>query len=361
MTTNRVCLMNNVVDEQCAIQLPMPKFSVIMPCYNSAAYVREAILSVINQQYSNWELIVVNDGSTDNTLDILYEFAKQDNRIQIHSKENGGYVSAVNFGLTKFTGDYFLFMGSDDSLSIDLFYDICNNMRDLPDCIAFRTIKKRNNSMIGRDNFTCFDTVVYEKNISFAEFCEKYPKHSEIFSTRDTSKCFKRKLLGNKHFLGRYGIDADGIFSMMLCQDAHSFLAVPTDGYFWTLRDDSLSSRKSSLLRECDRVENWITFYNFLKDIPINQITRSEKEYLQYFFDILSDIRYYDMSVKLHHALIIKAAYVIKKLVLRWNVVLVTTRSQKLLLNLPVIWILYARVVNTLASVKNRLYRAESI
>lgn len=79
-------------------------FSVIMPCYNSEDYVRNALDSVVNQTYKNWELIAVNDGSTDHTLEILNEYASADQRVKVFSKENGGYTSAVNFGLEKVGG-----------------------------------------------------------------------------------------------------------------------------------------------------------------------------------------------------------------------------------------------------------------
>ena len=64
-----------------------------MPCYNSELWVKNALDSIKNQTYPHWELIVVNDGSKDNTPDILNEYAESDERIKVFSKENGGYVS----------------------------------------------------------------------------------------------------------------------------------------------------------------------------------------------------------------------------------------------------------------------------
>ena len=76
----------------------MSLLSIIVPVYNSEKHLKECLDSLINQTYKNIEIICVNDGSTDNSLNILNEYAKKDNRIKIFSKENGGMASARNLG-----------------------------------------------------------------------------------------------------------------------------------------------------------------------------------------------------------------------------------------------------------------------
>lgn len=94
-----------------------PFFSIIMPCYNSEEYINDAVQSILGQNFDDWELIAINDGSTDNTPDILNRYAESDSRIKVLNKDNGGYCSAVNMGLDHIGGTYFLFMGSDDGLA----------------------------------------------------------------------------------------------------------------------------------------------------------------------------------------------------------------------------------------------------
>ena len=96
-----------------------PKVSVIIPVYNTEEYVAEAISSIINQTISELEIIVINDGSTDNSLRILEELAARDDRIQVYSQENSGQAVARNFGLNKAKGKYIYFMDSDDLLRHD--------------------------------------------------------------------------------------------------------------------------------------------------------------------------------------------------------------------------------------------------
>lgn len=93
------------------------KVSIIIPIYNSEKYLKRCIDSVISQTYKNLEIILVNDGSTDNSVNICNEYVKQDSRIKLISKENGGLSSARNKGLEYVTGDYVFYLDSDDYLS----------------------------------------------------------------------------------------------------------------------------------------------------------------------------------------------------------------------------------------------------
>ena len=88
--------------------------SVIMPLYNAERFVAEAIESVLMQDYDKWELLVVNDGSTDNSLSVVSEYAKKDSRIKIINQKNGGIAAARNTGIKASTGQYLAFLDSDD-------------------------------------------------------------------------------------------------------------------------------------------------------------------------------------------------------------------------------------------------------
>lgn len=93
-----------------------PKVSVIVPCYNQAQFLAETLDSVLAQTHENWECIIVNDGSTDDTEAVAKEYCNKDNRFIYHKKENGGLSSARNAGLDIVQGDYVQFLDSDDIL-----------------------------------------------------------------------------------------------------------------------------------------------------------------------------------------------------------------------------------------------------
>lgn len=88
--------------------------SIIMPAYNSGEYIDDAVNSVINQTYTDWELIIVNDGSTDNTAQKVKSWIKKDNRIQYYYQENGKQGKARNLGISKSQGKYLAFLDADD-------------------------------------------------------------------------------------------------------------------------------------------------------------------------------------------------------------------------------------------------------
>jgi glycosyltransferase involved in cell wall biosynthesis len=94
----------------------MPKISIIVPCYNQAQYLDEALQSVLEQTYTNWECIIVNDGSPDDTEEIAKIWTKKDSRFIYLKKENGGLSNARNAGIDLATGEYILPLDADDKI-----------------------------------------------------------------------------------------------------------------------------------------------------------------------------------------------------------------------------------------------------
>lgn len=95
-------------------------FSIIIPVYNTAPYLRECLDSIRNQTFTDWECICVDDGSTDDSWAILQEYAAKDPRFQIFHQENQGVSAARNYALDHIRGDYFTFVDSDDMVCCDM-------------------------------------------------------------------------------------------------------------------------------------------------------------------------------------------------------------------------------------------------
>ena len=95
------------------------KISVIVPVYNVEKYLKQCLDSIVNQTYKNLEIIIVNDGTKDNSMKIVEEYL-QDKRIKVINKENGGLSSARNIGIKEATGDYISFIDSDDYISLNM-------------------------------------------------------------------------------------------------------------------------------------------------------------------------------------------------------------------------------------------------
>ena len=91
-----------------------PKVSIVMPVYNGDKYLVESLESILHQTYRNFELIIINDGSTDNSMAIIESYAKTDENIIIISRENKGLVASLNEGIILAKGDYIARMDADD-------------------------------------------------------------------------------------------------------------------------------------------------------------------------------------------------------------------------------------------------------
>lgn len=115
------------------------KFSVLIPVYNVEKYLHHCIESVLNQNYRNVEIILVDDGSTDSSGRICDEYAKEDQRITVIHKENSGLLSARRTAIKIATGDYFLFLDSDDYWDIGLLEKVASTIKKhCCDMVIFR-------------------------------------------------------------------------------------------------------------------------------------------------------------------------------------------------------------------------------
>jgi len=138
-------------------KLNLPYISIIVPVYNVERYIGKCIESIINQTFQNFEIIIVNDGSTDNSQHIIegYQVTYKD-RIFLYNKTNGGLGSARNFGIGKAVGDYFLFLDSDDWIEPNAIQELTNVIIANPnlELCVFDFFKVVNNKRSRHKGFT---------------------------------------------------------------------------------------------------------------------------------------------------------------------------------------------------------------
>ncbi len=120
----------------------MPKFSIIVPVYNVEKYIKRCLDSIKMQTFKDYEVIIINDGSTDNSLEIIKDFP-----YNVITTENKGLSSARNLGVSKAKGDYLLFLDSDDYIEKNLLEELNNSIKDNPDIVRFQiqTVTDNNN------------------------------------------------------------------------------------------------------------------------------------------------------------------------------------------------------------------------
>lgn len=105
------------------------KVSIIVPIYNVESYIGKCLLSIINQDYKNLEIICINDGSTDNSEDVVLKYQKKDKRLIYIKKENGGLSSARNKGIEIATGEFICFIDSDDWIELNFVSKMVANLK----------------------------------------------------------------------------------------------------------------------------------------------------------------------------------------------------------------------------------------
>ena len=105
----------------------MKLVSVIVPCYNGEKDIERCLNSIVNQTYKKIEVIVVDDGSKDNSKELIKEYVNNYPNVNYYYKKNGGLSSARNFGLKKATGDYIAFVDSDDYIDLKMLEKMYNS------------------------------------------------------------------------------------------------------------------------------------------------------------------------------------------------------------------------------------------
>lgn len=128
------------------------KISIIIPVYNVEKYLEECIKSVLNQNYDNYEIILIDDGSTDNSGKICDEYAKKSKKVKTFHKVNGGLSDARNYGIEKAEGDYIIFVDSDDYIQKDILNKMVNKLeKEKCEILITRLVESFENENIEKD------------------------------------------------------------------------------------------------------------------------------------------------------------------------------------------------------------------
>ena len=223
--------------------------SVIMPAYNSGPYLRECLDSVRAQTYRELEIICVNDGSIDNSQDILTDVARQDSRVKVIIQENSGVSAARNTGLDVARGDYLTFVDSDDAIESD-FYEILINLAEKYQAdIAHCGYKKI--YLDGSTKDVCGTGELLVQDGLEASRCFLSGKY---FTGGPTNKIYRSSLVGDTRFDTSLKINEDLLFNAKLFPKAErvAFLDVPKYHYFE--RENSACHRTALIRKKQDVV-----------------------------------------------------------------------------------------------------------
>ena len=197
--------------------------SVVMPTYNDAKYLKAAIDDILNQTYSNFELIAVNDGSTDETTEILESYAERDSRIRIFHKENGGTGSALNYGFNQARGEFGTWISSDDNKQpnyLEVLVGVLVKNRDIEFCCSTF------HSSYFKKTFKPFH---FNQTTNKFEFCNGLTHDGtltdKVFITDDWAKVNNIQCSQGVCFL----------FTMRLKDRVGDYIEIPGEDYYMTM------------------------------------------------------------------------------------------------------------------------------
>lgn len=221
------------------------KISIVVPVYNAQKSIDKCITSIINQTYRDWELILVNDGSTDDSLQICEAYAMQDSRICVYTKANGGVSSARNMGLSKITGSLLTFVDSDDYVKTEYLSHFIEKMDQDTDLI------------ISYAEVVCGKSVVREEYepiiINNDNFYKLFTNNEVHWHTSPWGKCYRTDIINNNRLVFSEGMhigeDAEFLFKYLLFTNGIQITS-DTDYCYYAYNENSLTKRVFSIESE---------------------------------------------------------------------------------------------------------------
>lgn len=241
------------------------KISIIIPAYNTEKYIGRCLESVLNQTYQNLEIILVDDGSTDNTLELMNEFGLKDSRIKVVHKENDGQAEARNTGMDASTGEYIIFVDSDDFIENDMvefLYNIAEeNCADVSRC-GFLTDYEDGTTTIPQ----------YNSEPVFFDYDERL---ADLFVGGHLSgvlwnKIYKRSAVQNIRFLKEDGCSEDFSFNYRVFKNASKTVFCDIPKYHYCIREGSIT--KTSFNVNAFSITK-------VKKIALNELSKNNKVY----------------------------------------------------------------------------------
>lgn len=260
----------------------MPKISVIIPVYNTEKYIEKCLDSIYNQKMKDIEIIIVNDGSKDNSDTIIQKWIeknKENIQIKYLKKENGGLSDSRNFAIPYVTGEYISFIDSDDYIDKNLYSNLEKYMNEKIDLIKFKmqTVDEKGEILEKIDGPVfekCTGEEGYEKLCTNDKFLDPaciYLYRTEFYKENN----FKYKL-------GAYHEDF-GLTSLIILK-AKSFVSTNEYGYYYLQTNNSIT-RNSNYEKEIKKAKDLINHYDdMIRTIENYEISNKSKELIKRYY-----------------------------------------------------------------------------
>lgn len=214
----------------------MTEISIIIPIYNTGNFLKKCLDSVLNQTFKNIEVILINDGSTDNSGDICDNYAKKDSRVKVIHKQNEGVSVARNTGIQTATGEYIGFIDSDDWIAPDMYEKMYNNAIETKSYIVMCDAVTKYDNKPDEE-----DTITQLNNSCILEKKEIYPSLLMEIAGSACRCIYKREILINNNIIFPVGIkfSEDRIFNILAMGYSQKISYIKEPYYFRYMRKGS--------------------------------------------------------------------------------------------------------------------------
>ncbi|MDD5020556.1 MAG: glycosyltransferase family 2 protein [Endomicrobiaceae bacterium] len=243
----------------------MPTISIVIPVYNVEKYLRQCLDSVVNQTFSDFECICVNDGSTDNSLSILQEYATKDKRFKIFSTENKGIYSTRNTGISHSIGEYITFIDSDDWLVSDYLEKLYANITINDDVVicSFKIYKTKDNLFKRDPNFETINKL-YKKLLAQKNKYTENVFQFTNFTRAVWGKLYRSSVIKNNNimFFDNIRSSVDYGFNIIFNMYAKNIVFITDELYIYRKQVSSITSNNEYL-----RIDAFYSFIELMKDL----------------------------------------------------------------------------------------------
>ena len=272
------------------------KVSIIVAAYNIEDYIKRCMYSIVNQTFKDIEIIVVNDGSTDNTLNIINDFAKNDARIKVINKKNGGLIEARKSGLEIASGEYILFLDGDDWLHLEAIEKL------------YKEAKKDNFDIVLYNFYLAYDNNKLEEKSSFEEIVKHEDDYLKLSLTGQIganiwAKFLKRKFLidNNIEFVKNITYAEDVATTNLLFMYSPKVSTIDENLHYYYQRENSVTKVVDEKVFDIPKALEFIK--SNLEKQGLYEKYKEEFEYLCYkhiyFYQIISSTNYIDIHRQL--------------------------------------------------------------
>lgn len=232
------------------------KYSIVIPVYNGEKYLSKCLDSVINQTYDDYEIIIVDDGSTDNTKKIIMSY--KNDKIKYFYKENGGVSDARNYGISKVSGEYFMFVDADDYISTDTLKIIDKGINRNTDILSFNIALKDN---LGNDITSIRKPIFHD--IDGERAIIRYIEKGGLFDT-PVAYVYRTKYFVDNNFLYAKGkVHEDFGLTPLVIIKARHLNAIPDFLYFYVQSENSIT-REQNMEKLANKVWDMIYHFDYL-------------------------------------------------------------------------------------------------